>query len=650
MKTIQGGFYFWQWTDKEIEEPKLLKSRLVSLSQAGFSTLFVGFGNTRYEIMDPKVIRAMAQVSQWAEVRGLQFYFEADPRRATRSLIEKTGESLQLLLFLKNPRGPYHSDNFTLTKVKKNRFAIRCAYRFSHRIEETQEKHLALQPSGLEKAYRFKMENGMVIKATVQDITSETRFFANIGKGHVEIFGNAGVDENEKDWWVLAFPRFDTNLLDFWGRESRDALVPFIENLFDSGLISDGVFWAKAGFGNRVFQLPVSLSIFNSFLAEYGYDLREKLYALVLPLDDGSHIPVRCDYYGLLMDGMYSGHRDFFTAFHGFFDSVSTGIFYQWAVGSHENLSSAPYWDPWQGLGIGSVGCSEMELNTDSPCMDEVLGVMVLARSLGVFSQGKQAIFRCTGRKNEKALLERIRDFAWMHSLQWLEDEHAFDPESPSIELNQKIQTLHSLTGFRFPVADVLLVYPLHTFLALDPVEAEAKRIQLIRWIGFLTRSGVQLDVCSPSQLLRGKFSNGGFRIGLRMYQKILYPYPTVVCPEILDLLYDFLRSDLIWMGETMPQWTSSGNPISLPVKELFQLNNSLLEKFPIPRMFEFPSNTVATVIRHLDEVLLLVSPVEIGKECGDWIRFENRMYKISPSTELAIYRVQSQAQLERVY
>jgi len=650
MSDIHGGFFFWQWTDKEIEDTKLLKSHLVLLSQAGFSTFFVSLGNTRYELMDPKVIRALAQASQWAEVRGLQFYFEADPRRATRSLIGKTGEFLQFLLFLKSHKASYQLDNLTLARIKRNRFTIRCDYRFLHRIEEISEKYVSLQPSGLEKAYRFKMENGVILKETVQDITPETRFFANIAKGYVELFGNAGVDENAQDWWVLVFPRFETNLLDFWGRENRDALVPLVENLFDSGLIPDGVFWAKAGFGNRLFQLPVSLSIFNSFLAEYGYDLRDKLYALVLPVDDGSHIRVRCDYYRLLIDGVYSAHRDFFSTFHGFFDSVSTGIFYRWHLGSKEKFTSDSQWDPWQGLGVGSVGCTELELSTDSLCMDEILGVMVFARSLGVFSQGKQAIFRCIVKKGERALLEHIRDLAWMHSLQWLEENSISGLESCFQELNKKIQTIRSITRFRFPVAEVLLVYPVHTFLALDPVEAKAKRIQLIRWIGFLTRSGVQLDVCSPSQFLRGKFSNGGFRIGLRTYQKILYPYPTVISPESLDLLYDLLRSDLMWMGETMPQRTSSGNPISLPVKELFQLDNSFLEKFPVPRMLDLAPNTVATVIRHLDEVLLLVSPVEMGKKCGDWIRFENHKYLISPHSGLAIYRVQSQEKLTRVY
>lgn len=650
MKGIHGGFFFWQWTDKEIEDAKLLKSRLVSLSQGGFSALFVSLENTRYELMDPRVIRAMAQVSQWAEVRGLQFYFEADPRRATRSLIGKTNEFLQFLLLSKNPKGPYQLSNLTLTQVKKNRFNIWCNYRFSHRIEEIPEKYLTLQPSGLEKAYRFKMENGVIIKDTVRDITSEVRFFANIAKARVEIFGNAGVDENEKDWWVLAFPRFDTNLLDFLGRESGDAMVPFLEDLFDSGLISDGMFWTKAGFGNRSFQLPVSLSIFNSFLAEYGYDLREVLYALVLPVDDCSHIPVRCDYYRLLIDGLYSAHRDFFNAFHGFFDSVSTGVFYRWHLGSREEPTFNSHWNPWQGLGIGSVGCTELELATDFPLMDEVLGVMVLARSLGVFSQGKQAIFRCVPKTKEKALLERVRDFAWMHSLQWLEESQRCDSESHFLELNRGIQTIRSITGFRFPVADVLLIYPVDTFYALDPVEAEKKRIKLIRWIGFLTRLGVQLDVCSPLQFLRGKFSNGVFRIGLRTYKKILYPYPIVISIEILDLLYALLRSDLIWMGETMPQWTSAGDAISLPVKELFSLDNTFSEKFSVPRMLECPPDTVATVIRHLDEVLLLVCPIEIGKKCGDWVQFENYKYPITPDLRLAIYRVQSQGKLERLY
>ena len=111
---------------------------------------------------------------------------------------------------------------------------------------------------------------------SVTDITHIARFYANMDEGFVEVFGEVSVPVDEK-WWVVSFPKFDTNLTDFAGRASKDELNSFVEALFDASTYLDGITWDEAGYCGQVGRFPVSLSLYNSFICHkwrYSGDTR----------------------------------------------------------------------------------------------------------------------------------------------------------------------------------------------------------------------------------------------------------------------------------------------------------------------------------------------------------------------------------------
>ena len=80
----QGAFVFWPWGDQEIDNPKILRRQLLDIHAHGFVGALATLKSSRYEFIDRKVLRAVSQASQWAKKRHLSFWFQTDPRQASR--------------------------------------------------------------------------------------------------------------------------------------------------------------------------------------------------------------------------------------------------------------------------------------------------------------------------------------------------------------------------------------------------------------------------------------------------------------------------------------------------------------------------------------------------------------------------------------
>lgn len=568
----RGMFWVWVWGDEEIEDPKTLKSQLLSIHQAGYSAVLAVLGNTRYEIVDRKVTRAVSQTSQWAAKRSIVFWFQADPRKASRFLISKTGEKTQNLFMLKDLRDGFHASNLCLGKIVDGRFEIHCSTMHGRRVPECEEGTLSFEPSGLERAFIFKMKDGVVLNRTIRNISGEARFYANIREGRVEIFGSFSPPDGE-DWWAMAFPRFDTNLTDFAGRESNDALYGLIEDLFDAGAYLNGITWDRGGYCGEPGRLPVSLSIYNIFNSEYGYDLRDRLVALALPVDDGSHASVRHDYYSMLTEVMSSAFREFQQNVHGFFGSVETGIFHEWECGN--SAFAAPYRecaDPWIRLAPSTSGMAVLTLRKEDPggASIDALAHLALTKSMGAFSQGESALVRIQAPRWDEQTIEYWSGVTVLYSVRWMADA---SPETEVLtepdyglfaKANETAKRVEGITGFRFPESDTLLAYPYETWIAADPGDRMDLSERLHRFIGTLILNGIQLDVISSSFLRLGKPSADGFRIGYRRYRALICPYPEILrqdASEFLSLLKNRGLPALI--GGSTPRMTPARESIT---------------------------------------------------------------------------------------
>ena len=58
---LHGAYIVWRWGDKEIEDAKLLRQQLQEIHAKGFSGVVVALWETRYEVIDHKVVVAVAQ-------------------------------------------------------------------------------------------------------------------------------------------------------------------------------------------------------------------------------------------------------------------------------------------------------------------------------------------------------------------------------------------------------------------------------------------------------------------------------------------------------------------------------------------------------------------------------------------------------------
>jgi len=644
----EGAFFLWKWGDREIENPKIVKAELIKICSEGFSGVLVAISGARYELIDWKVLQTVAQVSQWAKKRNIAFWFHTDPRQASRTLISKTGERTQNLIVTRKSRNRLNRKNLNITRVTRNHFELRYEYPRVYYSPLLQEISLCFEPAGLEKTFLFQIANGVILKDTVRDITSVSHFFTNIAEGYAEVFGDVKVPDDE-EWWVMAFPKFDTNLYDYAGRKSNDLLYEFIENLFDACAHLDGTTWGRGGTGYLVEmgRFPVSLSLYNSFLAEYGYDLREVLYGLVLNVDDESHIHIRCNYYSLLMDIVFGAQQDFFRAIHSFFNHVNIGLHHtcNFQKNQADSLVQGNV-DPWRSLDKVNVIFTEVNRKKGFDS-DYIIPTLVIAKSFSIFSQAKTA-FLNLGRKNySKEELSYLIDLMGLFSVKWLSSTRKAE------EWNKKIDLINNITGFRSPEANVALVFPTETIMAIGTKDAEEIIESVRKLITKLVKAGIWLDVISTAFLKDSRISSNGIQIKEQKYSSVIFPYPEILDPKVLDIVSAMDKRGLnILLGGSKPRFTSTGKRIPHVFRLVFDPRDedlSPLWNSGIKPLFKAPVNSLISLIPQGEANLFLVCPKELGEIVEGDVQYGKVSFSIPKSSGLIIFRQDSHCKIEQV-
>lgn len=651
LQVRSGMTVVWNWTDKEIEKPGLLKKEIEDIQSRGFSGVLARLGKTRYGLTDRKVIRAAAQASQWAKKRDVLFWLHADPRKASPSIIALTGEREQHLQVSRKHGGHLRPN---LIRIRRNRFIMRIPYPKAGSETGGQEKDIHFEPSGLERAFLLQLSNGRAVGRTVRDITSETRFYANETRRVVEVFGEIPVPKNET-WYAAAFPRFDTNQYDFAGRKSVDQLMPFIEDLFDSGLYLDGIAWNPPGRFAVPGSLPVSQSFYNSFIAEYGYDLRDRLPALALDFDDASHVEVRLHYASLLSEIFFGALKDVYGMLHAFFGDIEALIPSDCRALDDRAMDSVEFW-----RGIHWSGSSAAHIRLDSSSRNRCkknLAVLAQIKSQGVFSKAQKAfaLFEESGFSLEEPVW--WMDLAALFSVQVIlpnfrnslgkpHGSRTAGLESGLIsDLNRRYGNILRITGYKFPESDTLLVLPYETLVCSDP----AKGLEIVRNTGDLIyrliENGVQMDTVSSALLKGCQINRQGLLFRHRIYSRIIFPYPSVLSPVLLNLISTIHKTGFpIFLWGEKPHWTSEGEKIPHEFPELFDPKDEAFAqqwRNAADREYLIPENVLGSVIQTGTETLLLFCPKHPGGTVQGNACFRKKSFQISPSDRLVIYRLQ---------
>lgn len=667
----EGAFILWRWGDREIENSEILKTQLEEICSKGFSGVVAGLRASRYEVIDPKVVRAVTLASKMAKEQGVAFWFQTDPRQASRTLIAKKGERMQNLIVARKPEHGFSRKKLSITKVEKNRFEIKYEYPEVRYSSVIQDVSLSFDPSGLERTFLFQMEDGVVLRDSVRDITSVSHFFCNIAERYVEVFGEVSVPEGE-EWCVVAFPRFDTNIYDYAGRASNDYLRYFVEDLFDAETYLDGTAWDDAGYVVDMGRFPVSLSLYNCFLAEYRYDLRDVLYELVLDVDDGSHVRVRCDYYKLLMNLVCGAQKEFYQMLHSFLGELDTGISHVWYIhkGQTSNLVRGNV-DPWRSLATASIGLTEVGDSQESENhFDAILSLLVVTKSLGVFSKSKKAFCKLLCDKFGQEETAYWVDLMGLFSVRWLvrafgysgliSKEKSRDSNYPDHstwknfeEVNRKIGLISKLTNFRFPEANTALVFPVETIMAIGSQDADEVIRTVNRLIARLTLEGVHLDVFSPLLLKEGRISPERLRIRERSYSSVVFPYPEVLDPKVLEIVSVMGRIGFpILLGGSKPSSTSDGKKIPHVFQMSFDPRDEELSPLwngGMKSLFKAPQNGIASMIQKKDESFFLICPKRFKGVVEGEVQYGEISFSVPRSSGLVIFRIGKDGVVEKV-
>lgn len=666
-----GAFIVWRWGDHEIEDPKLLRQQLQDIHAKGFSGVVAALWETRYEVIDHKVVVAVAQASQWAKARGMTFWFQADPRQASRTLITQTGERTQNLIVTRSPENGLDPENINLVQVSNNKFNLRYNFPKSLHSHIIQEVSLSFEPSGLERVFLFRMKDHRVVHYSIIDITNASRLFANMDEGYVDVFGEVSVPESET-WWVMGFPRFDTNLTDFAGRESRDMLHKLVHDLFDVSAYIDGISWDNSGYCGDVGRFPVSQSIFNSFLSEYGYELRNNLLALVLEFDNDHHVLVRQNYYQLLMDIVNSAQAEMHELFHAFFGDIDCAMPHAWHPKqslSHDLASGNV--DPWkslsvQGSGMTLIGRSEtMEAGFSS-----MLSRLILTKSLAIFSRKGRSLTSLSEFDFGSAEAECWTDLMAMYSLSWLVKAYGNEgkfgepcfrevvfPKHPLWEnfhrLNAKLNYFGELIGKAHPEANIAVVYPVDSIIAADFQSAEMMIDAVHYMIGKLMKAGIQLDLISPVILKEGRLVQNKLRIRHRHYSAVIYPYPEILDPDVLELLSVMERIGFeIRLGGSHPNYTTTGKRIPHEFDITFDPevgDVSALFSSNIQPMLNVPEKTLATKMLLGVETYYFIRPFGVAGSFEGKVVDGMFSFNIPRSEGLVLYRRNVDDQVNKI-
>jgi len=642
----RGAYVLWKWHDREIDDLRKLRKELLDFYSKGFSGVIAKLDGSRYEFINPKVIRSIAQTSHWAKKRSLSFWFQIDPRQASRSLINKTGERVQNLIVTTRPGATLRTENLGMARVVENRFEIKYRYPRLYPTSVIQERAVCFEPAGVERVFLFKMEEGKVLRESVKDITSQSEFFADVKRGRVEIFGDLDFPCG-RDSLVLAFPCFDTNLYDYAGRESNDYLNIFIENLFDACTHLDGITWGngETGYIAETGHFPVSLSLYNSFMAEYGYDVRNFLYALVLDVDDGSHITIRNNYYDLLMDMVFSAQKDFYEMIHSFFNDLNVGFHHSWYINSRSTAGLLHGdIDPWLSLPTTSSIFMEIGSNCDSKKnYSSILSGIIIAKSLGRYSKDSVSFFTL----NFDSVSEQSAAY-WLNIVAL----YSLEPLIGSNEIlkmdvdaiNRRVNNIRALTGLEFPESDVALIFPAETVKSVSPLKAEQIIMRTNSLIADLTLHGIQLDVIDSALFMKGRQKKSGIEIDGNLYKAIVYPFPEVVDSRVLERICSIKTSGFpLYLGGGSPKFTQEGKQIGYDLKSVFDPDDidTLLNKKIIP-LFHYPENALATLIRGKDELIFLLCPREIGGVVNGEVIYGNYKFYVPESRGLVIFKTQN--------
>ncbi|MDO8834462.1 MAG: hypothetical protein Q7V01_02650 [Vicinamibacterales bacterium] len=591
---------FWTWTDRQIDDRALMTREIDDIAAAGYGSVYTMVRATRYNLFDPEVTAAAAFASRLCRERGLEFVWGADPRFGATHIVRKTGFGAQMLMVNREfqttltvaPGADPETALLNETRVTDGRYSLRYNYPARRDLHMLTEVSLWLNPVSVEKVYAYRRDGGRVVRASVRDITPSHRLFVNRAFNYVEVFGHADLPAGE--WFVFAFPRFDTNMYAYDAPEHEREFLALVDTYKAQGLDLDGFWWDEPGYYFQFGHYAIGKHVYDDFARKYGYRLEDTLYALPLALDDDSQIRVRHDYFHLLMDYVYGGQRRLLARGEQAYGPLRMGIHHTWHWLPDDAYAGAG--DLWRGLEAVDGGYTDtsggFEKYFTAGLMDRYVDAsrLVIAKSLARFSRTGRAYYNTWGVEFGNEVPVYWNDLMAAFSNEWIAHcygytgvigaDRSFGPGFPNHSswalaagFNERNRKVLGITGFVPASADVAVVFPVSTVLTASGGPAQAIVTDVHRLIGVMPALGLQSDAISPSLLGEGVLDGHTLRIRTARYRALLLPHAAVMPGAAVAVVRQLLASGFpVHFTNAVTTRTTEGERVSFDATPRFDI------------------------------------------------------------------------------
>jgi hypothetical protein len=640
---LPSSLMVWSITDRVIENPAVLQEQFDDLLRSGFGGVAAFVRCSRYTWHDEPARKALARISSLCRRHGMHCWLGPDPRFVSRSLINET-EGLPLLLFGNRPRAEIFPH---CTPITDGHFNIRCELTPRH-VHMLQEVAIEYTPARLAGVYAIRAGATVLGARDVVDITLRARLFYNARDRYVEAFGSWQPDDDGQ-WNVTAFFLVHASHVDYADRRQLAKYASLLEELRHAGVSMDSLMWDEPGFTCTYGTLPFSHEIARSVQPLLGSPQNKQLWKLAFDSEDGTHIPLRVEYYRSVQQMVIRAQQHTNRVARRLWgSSMIASIHDTWHFESADmcdmNHGSLDLWEGTKAKTGGFVDLGDIQKLRDpeSPWYAHLAAMSVICSSLGKTSKGGFSynnLWTVGDDDNEGwqvTVMDHCVNVMAAFGTRWL--AHAYGPVgtigqeksflgSPPLpgypehstwprfpEWNRRLREHFSIAGNNLPWSNVLVVFPVETLYALADQRADAIASSVFQLLLTLLDAHYHVDVLSPSSLLSGRWRGEILEVQGQQYSAVIYPFASVVDPRVARLLSR--RAERILYAFLLPE-RSTLNRRVLPGKAPYAEDTSgvlqWLERRSVPRPIDAPPSTWVTLTHVAGTSLICVVPSRHG-------------------------------------
>jgi hypothetical protein len=201
------------------------------------------------------------------------------------------------------------------------------------------------------------------------------------------------------------------------------------------------------------------------------------------------------------------------------------------------------------------------------------------------------------------------------------------------VRWNEMLKRQLDLAENRLPEANLLVIFPVETMYALGDVRANDAAASVFRLILRLLDNHYHVDLIGSTRAAKGKWRQGEFRLGGRGYQKILYPFPSVVGHALYALLQE--EKDRVLYAHGAPGFTAEGSKLQPGRSETAPSDQEVLERLAGEeslRPVQAPAGTWVTMTEISEGTLVAVAPARVSRAAAGVVSFNDTPVSIPPS------------------